>query len=399
MPQSTATPPAYATAALVLADGKVFYGYGIGAKGTTLGEICFNTGMTGYQEILTDPSYAGQIITFTFPHIGNVGTNTEDIESVKPSVRGLVIREAITPPSNYRNHDHFQHWLQKNHIIGISGIDTRALTRHIRLAGPQNAVICHVSNASQLNIATLHKKVNAHPSLEGMELAQSVSVTANYFWSQTTWSSTTGYGKTTAPFYRVVAIDYGAKLNILRHLAHLNCDVTIVPSTISAEDILKLNPDGIFLSNGPGDPAATGQYAIAVLQKLIARGIPVFGICLGHQLTALALGCTTSKMKQGHRGSNHPVLHLASGRVEITSQNHGFVVDENSLPADIQVTHRSLFDQTIEGLESKNKPVFTVQYHPESSPGPHDSQYLFQQFIDLMQKHKASHAKPVTHHA
>jgi carbamoyl-phosphate synthase small subunit len=404
MPKSTATPPSYATAALVLADGKVFFGQGIGAKGTTLGEICFNTGMTGYQEILTDPSYAGQIITFTFPHIGNTGANAEDIESAQPCVRGLIVREPITPPSNYRHQDHFQHWLQKNNIIGISGIDTRALTRYIRHAGAQNAIICHVSKASKLNIESLLEKVKAHPSLEGMELAKSASVGTIYPWKETTWCHTHGYSKPLqGPAYKVVAIDYGAKLNILRHLACLNCEVIVVPSTTSAQEILAYNPDGVFLSNGPGDPFATGQYALAVLQELIAKNIPIFGICLGHQLLALAMGCKTTKMPKGHRGSNHPVLHLASGRVEITSQNHGFVVDETTLPKDAKVTHRSLFDQTIEGLEFKDKTVFSVQYHPESSPGPHDSQYLFQQFVTLMENHKRSHStsnsKSGNHHA
>lgn len=403
MPKSTATPPPYATAALVLADGTIFFGQGIGAKGTTVGEICFNTGMTGYQEILTDPSYAGQIITFTFPHIGNVGANTQDIESAQPCVRGLIVREPITPPSNYRHHDDFQHWLQKNHIIGISGIDTRALTRYIRHSGPQNAVICHATSASQLNLSVLLEKASSHPSLEGMELARSASVGTTYPWHETVWSRDKGYGKPSSTDYRVVAIDYGAKLNILRHLANLNCEVIVVPSHASAEEILAHKPDGVFLSNGPGDPAATGKYALSILRELIAENIPIFGICLGHQLLALAMGCKTIKMPQGHRGSNHPVVHLATGRVEITSQNHGFTVDETSLPEDAQVTHRSLFDKTIEGLQFKDRSVFSVQYHPESSPGPHDSQYLFEQFIISMKKHKQSSANPnnksVTRHA
>lgn len=387
MSNTLPTPPSHATAALVLADGKVFFGQGVGAKGTTAGEICFNTGMTGYQEILTDPSYAGQLVVFTFPHIGNVGTNHDDIESLKPYVRGLIIREPITPPSNYRHVFSLQQWLQKHRIIGISGVDTRELTRYIRHAGAQNAVICHADNARSLAIASLQKKAAAHPVLTGMELAASTSSSTSYPWTQTIWDIHQGYGNATKSTLRVVAIDYGAKLNILRHLATLGCEVIVVPATSSAEDILSYKPDGIFLSNGPGDPAATGRYAVPVLQTLIAKGLPIFGICLGHQLLALALGCTTSKLAQGHRGSNHPVVELASGRVEITSQNHGFVVDEASLPAHIEITHRSLFDRTIEGLALKGKPVFSVQYHPESSPGPHDSRYLFLQFIDRMTRH------------
>jgi carbamoyl-phosphate synthase small subunit len=382
------TVPKNATAALVLADGKVFFGQGIGKHGTTFGEICFNTGLTGYQEILTDLSYAGQIITFTFPHIGNIGANSEDIESKHPVARGLIIRENITTPSNFRSNSHLNDWLIKNKITGIAGIDTRALTRHIRLHGAQNVAICFFEKKAELNLKSLLEKALAYPSLKGLELAEGVSCDKIYASKETVWKLGTGHGKLGKAKYKVVAIDYGAKLNILRCLADLGCDVTIVPATTSAEEILGLNPDGIFLSNGPGDPAATGEYALPILKKLIASGKPIFGICLGHQLLALAMGCSTSKMHQGHRGSNHPVQDLATGKVEITSQNHGFVVSKNALPDDVEITHLSLFDDTVEGIKSKTKPVFSVQYHPESSPGPHDSHYLFGRFIDLMESKK-----------
>ncbi|MCE3232669.1 MAG: Carbamoyl-phosphate synthase small chain [Rickettsiaceae bacterium] len=393
------TVPKNATAALVLADGKVFFGKGIGKHGTTFGEICFNTGLTGYQEVLTDLSYAGQIITFTFPHIGNVGTNTEDIESVAPVARGLVIREDITSPSNFRSDKHLNEWLAKNKITGIAGIDTRALTRHIRLNGAQNVAICNFDNPGELDLPALQKQVQQYPSLNGMELAEGVSCNKTYESSETAWKLGEGHGKQSEPKYKVVAIDYGAKLNIMRHLADFGCDVTIVPAKTSAGEILALNPDGIFLSNGPGDPAATGKYAISVLQKLIASDKPVFGICLGHQLLALAMGCTTTKMHQGHRGSNHPVMDLATGKVEITSQNHGFMVNKDNLPADVEITHLSLFDDSIEGIKSKSKPVFSVQYHPESSPGPHDSRYLFERFISLMEVVNGQEIKKSANHA
>jgi carbamoyl-phosphate synthase small subunit len=386
------TVPKNSTAALVLADGKVFFGKGIGKHGTTFGEICFNTSLTGYQETLTDLSYAGQIITFTFPHIGNVGTNTEDIESKHPVARGLVIREEITSPSNFRSQSHLNDWLIKNKITGISGVDTRALTRHIRLNGAQNVAICFFEKKSDLHLSALQKEVQQYPSLKGLELAEGVSCEKVYERNETIWKLGRGHGELSNPKYKVVAIDYGAKLNILRCLSDLGCDVTIVPATATADEILAFNPDGIFLSNGPGDPAATGKYAIPHLQKLIESGKPIFGICLGHQLLALAMGCTTTKMHQGHRGSNHPVQDLATRKVEITSQNHGFVVSKNALPADVEITHLSLFDDTVEGFRSKTKPVFAVQYHPESSPGPHDSHYLFLRFIGLMED-AAAHKK------
>lgn len=378
--------PENSTAALILADGSVFFGYGIGKPATSFGEICFNTSMTGYQEILSDPSYSGQIITFTFPHIGNIGTNKEDIESKKPAVRGLVIRENITAPSNFRSDSHLNDYLVKHKITGICGIDTRALTRNIRVHGAQNAAICYFENKTDLNIPNILKQLQGMASLKGMELAKGVACKESYKWNEAQWKLGSGYGKADSHKYKVVAIDYGAKLNILRCLTELGCDVTVVPADTKAEDIIKMKPDGIFLSNGPGDPAATGQYALPELKKLIETGLPIFGICLGHQLLALAMGCTTTKMHQGHRGGNHPVQDLYSKKVEITSQNHGFVVTKNALPDDVEITHLSLFDDTIEGIKHKTKPVFSVQYHPESSPGPHDSYYLFERFVGLMGK-------------
>jgi carbamoyl-phosphate synthase small subunit len=389
MPKTTMQIPPHANACLMLADGKVFFGNGIGAEGITSGEICFNTAMTGYQEVLTDSSFAGQIITFTFPHIGNVGCNEEDIETVKPSVSGLVVRELPTAPSNFRSTQSFDAWLKKHGITGIHGVDTRALTRYIRHHGAQNAAIMVAKSAKQLDLTALQKAIADCPDMHGRELAASVTTSKTYEWTQTAWKLGTGYGKLTAPQFHVVAIDYGEKLNILRRLAERGCKVTVVPARTSAEDILKLKPDGIFLSNGPGDPAATGEYAVPVLKKLIDSGIPIFGICLGHQLLGLALGGKTEKLEQGHRGANHPVKNLETGAVEITSQNHGFAVIQDSLPKDVKVTHVSLFDGTVEGLRATGKPLFTVQYHPESSPGPHDSQYLFDDFVKLMKTSKA----------
>lgn len=395
---STVTPlPPHITGILLLADGTVFYGKGIGSKGKTLGEICFNTGMTGYQETLCDPSYAGQIITFTFPHIGNVGTNSQDIEAVAPVVKGLVIRNDITPPSNYRNELSLDTWLKQHNITGISDIDTRSLVRHIRHHGAQNAMILHITPSESVNIDALLAELKSYPSLKGMELANTVTCDQSYQWDQPTWSIDHGY-QTLSPengtkHYHVVAIDYGCKLNILRCLVQYHCKVTVVPATTSAADILALQPDGIFLSNGPGDPQATSSYACDILKNLIDSGIPIFGICLGHQLLALALGCKTKKMLQGHRGSNHPVYYLGEDRVEITSQNHGFVVDDSTIPDHVEVTHRSLFDGTVEGIRLKDKPVYSVQYHPESSPGPHDSQYLFETFVRYINQHKTQHVK------
>ncbi len=403
MPEDHSALPSL-NAALLLADGRIFYGQAIGATGAVFGEICFNTAMTGYQEVLTDPSYNGQIITFTFPHIGNVGCNEEDIESGMrensnpsglpdfPTPRlhmgacGLVIREPITNPSSFRSAGHLNEWLIKKKISGICGVDTRALTRHIRKFGAQNAVI--ISQDKPLTAAHTEeakKKLEKHPSLNGMELAKAVSTRKNYEWQEPRWSLTLDKKQPETSFH-VVAIDYGEKLNILRCLTSFGCEVTVVPAGATAEDILSLKPDGVFLSNGPGDPAATGRYAVPVIQKMIDIGLPVFGICLGHQMLALALGGKTEKMHQGHRGANHPVKNLETGRVEITSQNHGFVVREDSLPKNVIVTHRSLFDGSVEGMRLKGKPVFSVQYHPESSPGPHDSMYLFEEFVNVMSK-------------
>ncbi len=375
--------PEGATAAMVMADGKIFFGKAIGSHNTSIGEICFNTSLTGYQEILTDLSYAGQIVTFTFPHIGNVGVNDDDMESLEPVARGLVIRENITGPSNFRSAANLDKWLKEKDIAGISGVDTRAITRHVRINGAQNVAIYHFGKKTP-DITAVLEKVRTYPSLKGTELAATVSTKEPYSWDKTTWELGLGTAKGAKGKYKVVAIDYGMKLNILRCLVSVGCDVKIVPATTTAEAIMKLKPDGIFLSNGPGDPAATAEYAIVQLKKLIKSGVPVFGICLGHQLLALALGCITTKMHQGHRGANHPVQDLHTGKVEITSQNHGFVVAKNALPDDVEITHLSLFDDTIEGIKSKTKPVFSVQYHPESSPGPHDSFYLFERFIGFM---------------
>ena len=382
--------PEGATAALVLADGTVFWGYGLGAATTKVGEVCFNTSLTGYQEILTDPSYAGQIITFTFPHIGNVGANDADIETITPPARGLVLRAAITDPSNYRATRHLDDWLKSHDLPGISGIDTRKLTRRIRDEGAPNGALCHAPDGN-LDIAELHRLAAEWPGLEGMDLAKEVSCRQTYKWEETRWAFAEGdrpegYGALTDAKKKVVAIDYGAKRNILRCLASAGCDVTVVPATASVEDILQHAPDGVFLANGPGDPAATGTYAVPVIQELIRRDMPIFGICLGHQMLALAMGGKTGKMERGHRGANHPVKDNETGKVEITSQNHGFVVLPDSLPDNVEVTHVSLFDGTVEGLKVKDKPVFSVQHHPEASPGPHDSHYLFTRFVDMMDR-------------
>jgi carbamoyl-phosphate synthase small subunit len=382
MHELTPRPPD-CNAALVLADGTVFWGRGVGATGTAVGEICFNTAITGYQEILTDPSYAGQIITFTFPHIGNVGANHEDVETTTPAARGLVLRGPVTAPANYRATQSLDTWLKHNGLIGISGIDTRRLTRRIRDLGPPNGAIAH-GPSGRLDIAGLAARSLDWPGLEGMDLAKEVTCRQTYEWTETVWDRERGYGLQCSPRRRVVAIDYGAKRNILRMLAAHGCRVIVVPATASAEDVLRHEPDGIFLSNGPGDPAATGVYAVPVLRELIASGKPIFGICLGHQLLALALGGRTRKMPRGHRGANHPVKDLATGKVEITSQNHGFVVDSESLPSGLEPTHVSLFDNSNEGLQVIGRPVFSVQYHPEASPGPQDSQYLFERFVALM---------------
>ena len=374
-----------ATAALALADGTVFRGRGLGARGEAVGEICFNTAMSGYQEILTDPSYAGQIITFTFPHIGNVGTNEDDLESGTPAALGLVLRADVTEPSNWRAVQHLERWLERRGLIGIAGVDTRRLTRLLRSGGAQDGALVHSSEPEAIDDAALIAKARAWPGLEGMDLAKEVCCRQAYGWTETTWDVESGaYGTLEAPRHRVVAVDYGAKRNILRSLAATGCEVTVVPATADADSILTHEPDGIFLSNGPGDPAATGDYAVPVIRLLIASGLPIFGICLGHQLLALALGAETRKMPFGHRGANHPVKELATGRVEITSQNHGFEVMADTLPAGVTATHVSLFDGTLEGLAVDDRPVFSVQYHPEASPGPQDAQHLFARFVALM---------------
>ena len=382
-------PPEGVNAAIVLADGMAFWGIGIGATGLAVGEVCFNTSITGYQEILTDPSYAGQIITFTFPHIGNVGTNAEDIEATTPAARGLILRAPITEPSNWRATRHLDKWLKSHNLVGISGVDTRALTRRIRDLGAPAGALCHAAggagNRAALDTARLKAEAAAWPGLEGMDLAKEVSCRQTYRWDQTRWSLGQGYGALTNPRRHVVAVDYGAKRNILRCLASSGCAVTVVPATMSAGDILGHKPDGVFLSNGPGDPAATGAYAVPVIAALLDAGIPIFGICLGHQILAIALGARTRKMEIGHRGANHPVKDLATGKVEITSQNHGFVVIAESLPDGVVETHKSLFDGSLEGLKVTGKPVFSVQYHPEASPGPEDSHYLFERFVAMME--------------
>jgi carbamoyl-phosphate synthase small subunit len=377
------------TGLLVLADGTVLPGQGIGATGDAVGEVCFNTSMTGYQEILTDPSYAGQIITFTFPHIGNVGANGEDIETTTPAARGLVLSASISEPSSWRATQHLDAWLRSRNLVGIAGVDTRRLTRRIRDGGAPSGVIAHAPNGA-FDLPALKTKAAAWPGLDGMDLALEVSCRQSYRWDETPWALGRGYGKLAVPRFHVVAVDYGAKRNILRCLANVGARVTVVPATATAEEILAHKPDGIFLANGPGDPAATGVYAVPTIRALLETQIPLFGICLGHQLLALALGGKTRKMHLGHRGANHPVKDLTTGKVEITSQNHGFAVLADSLPAGIKITHLSLFDSTVEGLALEGKPVFSVQYHPEASPGPQDSHYLFERFAALIETHRGA---------
>ena len=377
----------FPSAILVLDNKTIFKGIGLGYNGEATGEVCFNTSLTGYQEIISDPSYAGQIINFTFPHIGNVGTNNEDIESDKIWTRGVIFNSEITNPSNYRSLKHLDEWLKKNKIVGITGLDTRSLTNFIRDKGAPKGTISN-NKSGKFNIKKLIKKTTIWPGLKGMDLAQEVSTRKNYTWKGLkTWSKEEGYKKNNKKKFRVIAIDYGIKKNILRYFSNLNCEVKVVSCKESAENLLKLKPHGIFLSNGPGDPAATGKYAISTVQKLIKSNLPVFGICLGHQILALALNAKTKKMKLGHRGANHPVKNLVSNKVEITSQNHGFEVVNESLPKNVEITHRSLFDNCIEGIKLKNKPVFSVQYHPESNPGPQDSHYLFNNFISEIKKY------------
>ena len=380
------------TALLALADGTIVEGHGIGAPGEAIGEVVFNTAMTGYEEILTDPSYAGQIVTFTFPHIGNVGVNDEDIETVNMAaasgVRGCVIRTDITEPSNYRATRHFDAWLKARGIVGIAGIDTRALTSLIRTKGAADAVIVNDPSAS-FDRDALVAKAKAWPGLVGMDLAKEVTTGQTYTWDETSWVWDKGYGRQTAPRHHVVCVDYGIKRNILRLLADHACRVTVLPATATGDDILAHKPDGVFLSNGPGDPAATGTYAVAAIRQVIDAGVPTFGICLGHQMLGLALGGRTVKMHQGHHGANHPVKDLTTGKVEITSMNHGFAVDRATLPPSVEETHVSLFDGSNCGIRLRNRPVFGVQYHPEASPGPRDSRYLFRRFVDMMEGKRA----------
>jgi len=371
---------------LVLENKKVFRGIGIGFQGEATGEVCFNTSLTGYQEIISDPSYAGQIINFTFPHIGNVGTNKEDFESDKIWTRGVIFNSEITSPSNYRSFQHLDAWLKKNKIVGITGLDTRSLTNFIRDKGAPKGTIAY-SKKSKFNISKLANFTNKWSGLKNLDLAEKVTTQKNYTWKGLkTWRKEYGYRKNNQNSFHVVAIDYGIKKNILRYFSDFKCKVTVVSCKTSAEDILALKPNGVFLSNGPGDPAATGKYAIQIIQNLIKNKMPLFGICLGHQILALALGGKTKKMRLGHRGANHPVKNLINENVEITSQNHGFEVVKENLPKKIQITHKSLFDNSIEGIKLRDKPVFSVQYHPESNPGPQDSVYLFQEFINNMKK-------------
>ncbi len=377
------------TARLVLADGTVIEGYGLGATGTAVGEVCFNTAMTGYQEILTDPSYAGQIITFTFPHIGNVGTNSDDTETsniaMRSGVRGVVLRADITDPANWRSNASLDDWLKTRGIVAIAGVDTRALTARIREAGMPNAVIAHDA-AAKFDIARLHAEAQAWPGLDGMDLVPDVTRAQSMTWTEKRWEWGKGFQTLQNPEFHVVAIDYGLKVNILRCLANSGCKVTVVPAETSAEDILARKPDGIFLSNGPGDPASTGQYAVPEIKGLIDSDLPVFGICLGHQMLGIALGAKTHKMKQGHHGANHPVMDHTTGKVEIVSMNHGFAIDAKTLPKGVEETHVSLFDGTNCGIRVDGRPVFSVQHHPEASPGPEDSHYLFTRFANLMRE-------------
>ena len=370
------------TGVLVLENKFVFKGIGIGYQGASTGEVCFNTSLTGYQEIISDPSYAEQIINFTFPHIGNVGTNKEDHESDKIWTKGVIFNSEITNPSNYRSLKNLDGWLKKHKIVGITGLDTRSLTNLIRDKGAPKGTICN-NRKGNFNLKKLINSSVKWSGLNGLDLAQTVTTKKKYIWQGfKTWKKEKGFEKNKKITHKIIAIDYGIKKNILRYFSNFNCEVIVVPCNLQAKEIIKLNPDGIFLSNGPGDPAATGRYAINIIQKLLKTSIPIFGICLGHQLLALALKAKTKKMKLGHRGANHPVKNLINNKVEITSQNHGFEIVKESLPKNVEVTHKSLFDNCIEGIKLKNKPVFSVQYHPESNPGPQDSHYLFKQFIN-----------------
>jgi carbamoyl-phosphate synthase small subunit len=371
------------TGVLVLADGTVFYGHGLGANTQAVGELCFNTAITGYQEIISDPSYAGQIVTFTFPHIGNVGTNPEDLEADTVYAKGFVVQADITAPSNWRASDHLNRWAEKRGLVGISGLDTRELTRLIREKGMPHAVIAH-NPQGIFDIPDLVNKAKAWSGLEGLDLAATVTCKTPYTWTETLWTAEGGFGQLKDPQAHIVAIDFGIKKNILRCLATQGCSVTVVPASTSFEEIMTLQPDGLFLSNGPGDPAATGAYVVPVIQEWLKTGKPLFGICLGHQMLALALGARTSKMKFGHHGANHPVKNKDTDMVEITSMNHGFTVERETLGTDVEETHYSLFDGSNCGLRLKGRPVFSVQYHPEASPGPQDSYYLFKNFAQAV---------------
>ncbi len=373
------------TACLALANGTLFYGYGFGATGQTVAELCFNTAMTGYQEIMTDPSYAGQVVTFTFPHVGNVGANPEDEESADPVAAGMVVKWDPTEPSNWRASENLKGWLLRHGRIGIGGIDTRRLTRAIRQQGAPHVALAHNPDGL-FDIEALIKAARGFPGLVGLDLAKDVTCAQSYRWDETRWAWPEGYGRQSQPRFKVVALDYGAKRNILRSLASVGCDVTVLPATASAEEVLAHSPDGVFLSNGPGDPAATGDYAVPMIRGILDRtDLPLFGICLGHQMLALALGARTIKMNHGHHGANHPVKDLETGKVEITSMNHGFTVDSQTLPEGVIETHVSLFDGSNCGIRMADRPVFSVQYHPEASPGPQDSYYLFERFAAAMQ--------------
>lgn len=376
------------TACLALADGTIFYGQGFGATGKSVAELCFNTAMTGYQEIMTDPSYAGQIVTFTFPHIGNVGVNPDDDETADPVAEGMVVKWMPTQSSSWRAVQELSEWLAARGRIAIGGIDTRRLTRAIRQLGAPHVALEH-NPEGKFDIAALVEKARAFPGLEGLDLAKDVTCAQSYRWDEMRWAWPEGYSRQTAPKHKVVAIDYGAKRNILRCLASAGCDVTVLPATATAEDVLAHNPDGVFLSNGPGDPAATGKYAVPMIQKILNdTDLPMFGICLGHQMLALALGAKTVKMNHGHHGANHPVKDTETGKVEITSMNHGFAVDSQTLPTGVLETHVSLFDGSNCGIRMAERPVFSVQQHPEASPGPQDSFYLFERFADSMAARK-----------
>jgi len=389
------TPPPAASGALVLADGTVFLAEGLGAVGAVEGEVCFNTAMTGYQEILTDPSYAAQIVAFTFPHIGNVGTNDEDIETSSPAAaaaaRGAVFRARPTPPSNYRASDDLSSWLKKRNVIGLAGLDTRALTKRIREHGMPNAVIAHAPDG-KFDLDALHARASKWHGLEGLDLAKDVTTAQSYVVAETRWNWPGGVAEVKQPRFTVVVMDYGVKRNILRALGDIGARCVVLPANATADDALAHKPDGVLLSNGPGDPAATGKYAAPQIKKLVDSGTPVMGVCLGHQMLGLALGARTMKMPQGHHGANHPVQDKSTGKVEIVSMNHGFAIDPKSLPKGVKETHVSLFDGSNCGIEVEGKPVFSVQYHPEASPGPQDSHYLFERFADAMAKAKKSAA-------